>query len=76
MSKSRSRGPAPADPLDTLPIFTVIAGTPTDFGCLLCAEPTVDEPGELCQDCAGGVLTDRVDRMTGITKRRGRRAVA
>ena len=76
MSKSRSRGPAPADPLDTLPIFTVIAGTPTGFGCAVCGEHVVDEPGELCADCATGVLTDRIDPITCTTKPRGRRAVA
>ncbi|HEY9412280.1 MAG TPA: hypothetical protein VIP77_22060 [Jiangellaceae bacterium] len=59
MSKPRTRGPRTVDPLDTLPIFTMTDGTPTGFGCAGCDEPVVDEPGELCPECAEAVLTGK-----------------
>ena len=85
MSKPRTRRGKPVDPLDTLPIFKggltpagVVAALV--FRCGLCNELGVDEAGELCADCAAGVLTRRVSRTTKTTtprttKPRARRAV-
>lgn len=58
------------DPLGTAPLFDLADLDPARSvfaWCWLCIDAVVDEPGELCPDCASAVLTGRADPTTGTT---------